>query len=391
MTSTASTAAGLFQPFSVRGLTIPNRIVMSPMNRNAAPDGVPGEDIAQYYRRRVDGGVGLVVTGGICVDHPTSTGVYADRPCAIPMLNDDASKAGWKRAVDLAHEGGGKIVAQLWHLGVMRTPGTGYFPEVASARPSGIFGPSDGHTHIPPEFIARLSVPGPALTDAQILEIIEAYARTAREAVALGFDGLAVHGADGYLPDAFMWEKTNQRTDRWGGNRRERTRFATELMHALRREAGDAMPIFYRFSQWKHHDALATLADTPEELEDIVGPLADAGVDVFDAQQHNFNRPTFAGSNLNLAGWAKKITGRPSMTVGAVGLNVGLYDPNEVADTPVAAVNDLGTLAARFERGEFDLVGVGRSLLNDPAWANKARLGEPFEPYDRSSMRGVAR
>lgn len=390
MTSTASTAAGLFQPLTVRGLTVANRIVMSPMNRNAAPGGVPGEDIAQYYRRRVDGEVGLVITGGIAVDHPAATGVYVDRPCAISELHGAESLAGWKRVVDLVHEGGGKIVAQLWHLGVMRTPGTGYFPDVPSARPSGIYGPTDRLTKVTRDYIEKLAVPGPSLTDAEILEIIAAYARSARNAIAVGFDGIAVHGADGYLPDAFLWEETNRRTDRWGGSRRKRTLFATELVRALRREAGDGLPIFFRFSQWKHHDALATLANTPAELEDIVGPLADAGVDVFDAQQYNFNKPVFPDSNLNLAGWAKKLTGRLTMTVGAVGLSVGHYDPDADDEEPVA-VNDLGTLTARFERGEFDLVGVGRSLLNDPAWAHKARLGEPFEPYDKSSMRGVAR
>src|SRR5581483_6256574 len=104
------------------------------------------------------------------------------------------------------------------------------------------------------------------LTDAEIVEIIAGYARSARNAVAAGFDGIAVHGADGYLPDAFFWGKTNLRTDRWGGNRRERTRFAAELVRALRRETGEALPIFFRFSQWKHHDARATLANSPAEL-----------------------------------------------------------------------------------------------------------------------------
>ena len=128
-------AEAFFQPLTIRGLTVANRIVMSPMNRNAAPGGVPGDDIAQYYRRRVDGEVGLVITGGIAVDHLAATGVYADRPCAITELHGTEALAGWRHVVDLAHAGGGKILAQLWHLGVMRTPGTGYHPDVPSARP----------------------------------------------------------------------------------------------------------------------------------------------------------------------------------------------------------------------------------------------------------------
>src|ERR1700722_17619995 len=187
-------ADSLFQPLSIRGLTVKNRVAMSPMNRNAAAGGVVGENIEKFYRRRVDGEVGLIFTGGIAVDHPAATGVYVDRPCAIPELITEEQIAGWKRVVDLVHEGGGKIVAQLWHLGVMRTPGTGFHPEVPSARPSGIYGPVGRHTHVEPAFIERLAVPGPELTDAEIFEIIEAYARTARRGAAPRFDGLGVNG-----------------------------------------------------------------------------------------------------------------------------------------------------------------------------------------------------
>jgi len=378
-----------FQPLTIRGLTVANRIAMSPVNRNASPGGVPGDDMAQFYRRRVDGETGLIMTGGIAVDHPAASGVYVDRPCAVSELQGEAALAGWRHVVDLVHAGGGKIVAQLWHLGVMRAPGTGYHPEAPSSRPSGIYGPTDRHTHVTPEFVVRLAVPGPALTDAEILEIIEGYARSARNAIAVGFDGVEIHGAQGYLPDAFMWEETNRRTDRWGGDRRQRTRFAAELVRALRREAGEHVPIFYRFSQWKHHDAHAKAATTPAELEEILGPLADAGVDVFDGSELNFQRPAFAGSHLNLGGWAKKLTGRMSMTHGTVGLSAGHNDPDQPGETQTS--DNLDALYERFERGEFDLFACGRALLNDPAWARKLRLGEPFAPYDKTSLRGVAR
>src|ERR1700691_5307108 len=117
-------AASLFEPLSIRGLTVKNRVAMSPMNRNAAPAGVVGENIAKFYRRRVDGDVGLIFTGGIAVDHPAATGVYVDRPCQVPLLHTPEAQAGWRHVVDTVHGGGGKIIAQLWHLGVMRLPGT---------------------------------------------------------------------------------------------------------------------------------------------------------------------------------------------------------------------------------------------------------------------------
>lgn len=375
----------LFEPLRIRGLTVANRFVMSPANRNAAPAGVPGEDIAQFYRRRVDGEVGLIVTGGIGIDHPAALGVATDRVCAIPELHGPAL-AGWRRVVELVHEGAGKIVAQLWHQGVMRSDGTGYHPEAASSRPSGIWGPAGRRTHIEPAYLARFAVPTRPLTDTEILEIIAAYARSARNAVDLGFDGIAIHGGNGYLPDAFLWEGTNHRTDRWGGNRRERTRFAVEVVRAVRREIGEALPIFFRFSQWKHQDLDGKLAGTPAELEEVLGPIADAGVDVFDACQFRFDTPTFAGSDRNLAGWAKQLTGRITITVGSVGLSCGFYDPDAVGP---AAATDIDALRRRFERGEFDLAGLTRSLLNDATWTRKARLGLPFERYDEGSLRAM--
>jgi 2,4-dienoyl-CoA reductase-like NADH-dependent reductase (Old Yellow Enzyme family) len=378
--------APLFEPLRIRGMTVANRFVMSPANRNTAPGGVPGEDIAQFYRRRVDGEVGLVITGGIGIDHPAALGVATDRPCGVPELHG-AALAGWQRVVELVHDGGGKIVPQLWHQGVMRAEGTGYHPEAPSSRPSGIWGPPRRRHHVDPAYAARFAEPTRALTDGEILEIIAAYARSARNAAALGFDGIAIHGGNGYLPDAFLWDGTNQRTDRWGGNRRERTRFAVEVVRAVRREAGETLPIFFRFSQWKHQDLDATLADTPDQLEEVLGPIADAGIDVFDASQFSFDDPAFAGSERNLAGWAKHLTGRAAMTAGGVGIAPGFHDPNGIG--PDRAVENLDALLRRFERSEFDLVAVGRSILNDAAWTRKARLGVPFESYDDRSLRAM--
>ena len=380
-----SARAALFAPLHIRGLKLANRFVMSPMNRDATPGGIPGDEIAQYFRRRVDGETGLIITGGVGVDHPAATGVQNDRPCNIPELHGPAL-AGWQHVVDVVHAAGGTIVPQLWHQGPIRLPGTGYHPEADSSRPSGVWGPSHGRAKVDPKFIPRFNEPAPALTDAEIVDIIEGYARSARNAAGLGFDGIAIHGANGNLPDAFLWDQTNRRTDRWGGNRRERSRFAAEVVRAIRKAIGEELPIFFRFSQWKVQDFNGRLASTPVELEEILGPIADAGVDVFEASQFDFDEPEFEGSDLNLAGWAKKLTGCLTLTVGAVGLSCGLYD-REGNSGKAAALDNLDPLARRFMRGEFDLVGVGRSLLSDPAWTRKARLGVPFEPYDAASVR----
>jgi 2,4-dienoyl-CoA reductase-like NADH-dependent reductase (Old Yellow Enzyme family) len=379
--------AALFEPLSVRKLRVGNRFVMSPMNRNAAPNGVPSDEFAQYFRRRVDGGVGLITAGGIGVDHPASCGGAHGRACAVPLLHGDEPLAAWQRLVDLVHAGGGKIAAQLWHMGVMYLPGTGYHAAAEAARPSGTWGPTDRRSMLDPEHVAHLAVPGKPLTDGEIVEIIAGYGRSARNAAALGFDAVTVHGGNGYLPDSFMWSETNQRTDRWGGQLRERTRFAAEIVRTLRREVGEDVPIFWRFTQWKHHDRDARLAHSPAELEELLGPLADAGVDVFDGAQFKFDTPEFAGSDLNLAGWAKKVTGKLSMTIGAVGLSNAHFDPE--APGPQAASDNIDALLTRFERGEFDLVALGRSLLNDAQFVNRVRTGEALKPWDPGATRSM--
>ncbi len=147
------------------------------------------------------------------------------------------------------------------------------------------------------------------------------------------------------------------------------------------------MPIVFRFSQWKQQDFKAKLARTPQELEQVLGPIADAGVDVFDGSIRYFARAEFEGSPLNLAGWAKKVTGKLAMTVGGIGLNKGMFDSNK--EGRAEASDNIPLLMERFNRGEFDLVGVGRSLLQDPQWTRKLRLGEPFIPFDQRSVESL--
>lgn len=379
----------LFAPFAIRDLSVKNRFAMSAMQRVPAPHGTPGEDMAQFYRRRVEGEFGLIFTGGICIDHPASTGIYADRPCEIPLLDTPPARAGWKRVTEVVHENGGKIVAQLLHVGVLRVEGTGYHPEAKSSRPSGIFGPIDRPSLVAPEFAERLAPPTEPLTDAEIVDIIASYGRAAHDAMEAGFDGVEIHGAQGYLPDAFMWDVTNKRTDRWGGNRRERSRFAAEVVREVRAQTGADKPMFYRFSQWKHHDLDAMLAANASELEEVVTPLAEAGVDVFDVGHFYIDRPMFAGSDLNLAGWCKKLTGCAAIAFGAVGLTVGQHDPTD--EGPPETIDNLTAVNARLERGEFDLVALGRASLVDPAFPRKIRLGESLEPFSKDAMRGAPR
>jgi 2,4-dienoyl-CoA reductase-like NADH-dependent reductase (Old Yellow Enzyme family) len=350
----------LFTPARIGTLQLPNRIVMAPMTRSQSPDGVPGPDVAAYYRRRAEHGVGLIMTEGTGIDHP------AARPSSrVPQFHGETALAGWQRVAEEVHSAGGRIMPQLWHVGMARKPE----PGVAPVGPSGI--------------TVTGEQTGQPLTEAEIAALIDAYARAAADARRLGFDGIELHGAHGYLIDQFFWAGTNRRSDRYGGSLVARTRFAAEIVAACRRATGPDFPIVLRFSQWKIPVYDARLAETPEELEQFLAPLVDAGADAFHCSTRRFWEPEFDGSSLNLAGWTKRLSGRPVITVGSVGLNndfiAGLFSKES------AAPSGLDRLVGMIERDEVDFVAVGRALLVDPAWAEKIRESRtdevlPFTP-----------
>lgn len=250
----------------------------------------------------------------------------------------------------------------------------------SALRPSGIWGPDDGVISLRPDARAAALRPSGAMSEEDIADAISGYAVSARNAVDAGFDGIAIHGAHGYLIDSFLWAFTNRRTDRWGGGHRERAEFGAAVVKAVRSAIGESRPIALRLSQFKMQDYRARLAETPDELAELLEPLAAAGVDLFDCSQRYFDTPLFEGSELNLAGWAKKLTGKAAMTVGGVGLGKGTGSASHI-DGSQAAVDNLTRLAERMDRGEFDLVAVGRAVLNDPQWFARAYNGEDFLPF----------
>lgn len=368
----------LFSPLKIRSLEVANRIVMSPMTREHSPGGVPTADVAAYYAGRAAGGTGLIVTEGVAVDHPGAV----DSP-AVPRLHGDAALAGWRHVVDEVHAVGGRIVPQLWHVGPLWGAMADVDPAVVPMRPSGLWG-TPGRTVYPQDYIDRSMTPTAAMTEEDIDEVIDAYARSARNAVEVGFDGIAIHAGHGYLLDSFLWTETNQRDDAWGGDLQRRTRFPVAVVRAIRDAIGEDLPIFYRFSQHKQQDYQARIADTPEELGKILRALEEAGVDVFDASCRQFDQPAFEGSPLTLAGWAKELTGAMSMAVGSVGLSKSLRDEGVASPAPLDNVHAL------LERGEFDLVAFGRLHLADPTLATTLRAGE-VPTFDRELHQGRLR
>jgi 2,4-dienoyl-CoA reductase-like NADH-dependent reductase (Old Yellow Enzyme family) len=165
-----------------------------------------------------------------------------------------------------------------------------------------------------------MNVPGKVnrhvMSAADIDDVIGAFAKGAADSKAVGFDAVEIHGAHGYLLDQFFWEGTNQRDDAYGGSMANRGNFVAEIVAACRAEVGPDFPIILRWSQWKQQDYTARLATTESAMADFLEPLVDAGVDIFHCSQRRFWEPEFEGSDLNLAGWVKKLTGKPTITGG---------------------------------------------------------------------------
>lgn len=240
MTETKPTVHELFEPCEVAGLQLRNRFAMAPMTRSFSPNGVPGPDVAAYYARRARGGVALIITEGTYVPHPA-----AGPDPAVPRMFGQRSLQGWRRVVEEVHAGGGAILAQLWHTGATRGDSPQLNPDVVTVSPSGIW--TDGRKA------------GRALrSGADLEEIRTAFVEAARNAQQVGFDGVELHGAHGYLLDEFLWWGSNLRTDEYGGSRAARARFPAEIVAAIRAAVGPGFAIAFRFSQWKDHDYTAS-------------------------------------------------------------------------------------------------------------------------------------
>jgi len=354
-------ADSLFRPFTHKSLTLKNRIVMAPMTRSFSPEGVPTPEVAAYYRRRAEGDVGLILSEGTVVARPS-----AKNDPNVPDFHGERALAGWKRVIDEVHAAGGKMGPQLWHVGSARNPMTTWVAPSPVDAPSGLSSPGKRFTE--------------PMTDEAIADTIAAFGKAAADAKRLGFDVVEIHGAHGYLIDQFFWSGTNTRTDAFGGaTLAERSRFAAEVVKSIRAAVGKDMVIILRLSQWKQQDFSVKLAQTPDEMTAWLTPLVEAGTDILHCSQRRFWEPEFEGSELNFAGWAKKLTGKPTITVGSVGLS-GEFTAAFRGESSKPA--SLDNLLRRLEREEFDLVAVGRALLSDAQWALKVREDRHGELQD---------
>ena len=317
------------------------------MTRSKSPGGIPADDVAAYYERRAEGEVGLILSEGTVIDRPASS-----NDPNIPRFHGSEALKGWRNVIDLVHEKGGQMAPQIWHMGYIEP------------KP-----PYEGPNN---------------MSERDITDTIAAYASAAASAKKLGFDAVELHGAHGYLIDQFFFSTMNTRSDQYGGKTiADRNRFAVEVLKAVRAAVGPDFAVIIRLSQWKQQDYSARIATTPQEMETWLTPLKDAGADIFHCSQRRFWEPEFEGSDLNFAGWAKKITGQPTISVGSVGLSSDFFGAFQGEGS---AESSLDELVRRMDRNDFDLIAVGRAILQDAKWLQKVRAGQPTEGFTKGAL-----
>jgi 2,4-dienoyl-CoA reductase-like NADH-dependent reductase (Old Yellow Enzyme family) len=351
----------VFSPGKIGSLMLANRSMVAPLTRTSATvDGKVLPEMVEYYAEFARGGWGLVIAEATYIDLAYSQG-YNNQP----GMAYGVQQQSWKPVVEAAHKAGMPIFLQIYHGGAINQ-GNHWKVDSISASPIQPLG----------EQIDRYGGSGPfqkprEITRAEMKEVVASYGNAARLAVEIGFDGVEVHGANGYLPDQFLTVYTNQRTDEYGGPLHNRLRFHLEVMQAVRDAVKDK-PVGVRISQTKVNDLTYSWPGGIKDAEYIFPALAKTGIDFIHVSAHLGAVPVF-NQPLSLAGLAKKLTG-----ITIIG-NGKLHDP-KLADELIA-------------KGEADFFSVGKGALADPAWARKVAAGQapiPFDPGMTSPLATIA-
>ena len=340
--------AALFDPLQLGAITLPNRFVMAPLTRaRSNRDGVPNDLMALYYAQRAS--AGLIVS--------EATGISREGlgwPNA-PGLWNDAQVQGWKRVTEAVHRNGGRIVAQLWHMGRLVHPKVSGMEPVSS---SATTAPDYAHTYEGkmPYVEAR------SATDSDIERIIGDYVRAARNAIAAGFDGVQIHGANGYLVDQFLRDGANFRTDGYGGSIDHRLRFMMEVLEAVGHAIGiDRVGI--RFSPNVYAQGVE---DTypPQLFEAVARRLEQLKVPWIELREPR--RPTAAGAI-------------PTEPVSPV--MRPLYSGKIVINSDY----DWTDARERVGAGHADAVSIGRLFIANPDLVKRIALGAPLNQGDAAT------
>lgn len=352
--------AGLFDPIRVGNMALPNRIVMAPLTRNRAPGAIPTALMATYYTQRAT--AGLLITEATAIS-PQAQG-YAD----VPGLWSDEQVAAWKKVTDSVHAAGGRIVTQLWHVGrvshVDLQPGgqKPVAPSAITAKTKTVL-IKDGQ----PGF-ADTSEPR-ALEASELPGIVDDYRRAARNAIAAGFDGVEIHGANGYLLDQFLKTGANLRTDSYGGSIENRARLMLEVVRAIVQEIGGERTGLRISPVTPANDIVD--ADPQPLFDYLVGQLAPLGLSYLHVIEGSTGGPRdLPDRPFDYA--SLKAVYRAAGGQAAWMLNNG-YD---------------GALAAQALDQGADLVAFGKAYIANPDLVRRLREGAELNKPDRATFYG---
>lgn len=342
----------LFNIVTLGKTTLKNRIGLAPMTRiSATADGLVTDDMLSYYSSFARGGFGLVITEGNFIDGQYSK-TYVDQP---GMISEQHVQA-WKKVVDAVHQEGAKIIMQLQHSG---------FLSQANSQNKGTLGPSA----IQPkgEQLEMYLGDGPFLTPKEatmedLKDVIHSFAKTALRAKEAGFDGVEIHGANGYLLDGFLTDYANQRKDEYGGSTENRVRLSVEVAGAIREAVGQDFIVGIRISQAKVNDYAHKWAGKEQDAKVIFGKLGQAGLDYIHVTEYQAWEPAFDSNGPSLAALAKQYGGIPVIA------NGHLEDPEKAKDM--------------IKNGEADVVTLGKGALANHDWANKVKNNELIDAFD---------
>ena len=349
-------------PHRLGGLDLSNRLAVAPMTRvSARVNGVPTAQMADYYAGYARGGFGLVITEGTYTDAAYAQG-YLFQPGIVTV----AHREGWKPIVDAVHAEGAKIVLQLMHAGALSqgNPHRDHTAGPSPVQPKG-------------EMLRDYRGSGPwpvpkEMTQEDIAEVIEGFAASAVAAKEAGFDGVEVHGANGYLLDQFLTTYTNLRTDQYGGPVENRIRLTAEVIRKIRDAVGPDYLVGVRLSQTKVNDVEYRWPGGARDAEVIYRTVAEAGVSYLHiaSEGRDWIHTATLDNGSTLTALAREVTGLPVIA------NGGMHKPEQAAQV--------------LANGHADVLSLGRGALANPDFPKRLAAGAPLEEFDYEMLHPLA-
>ncbi|WP_277962539.1 NADH:flavin oxidoreductase [Pseudomonas sp. RIT-To-2] len=350
----------ILTPYDMAGRALKNRLAVAPMTRvSATAAGHATQEMARYYERFAQGGFGLVITEGIYTDQKHSQGYPFQ-----PGITDDVQARAWRMVTDRIHAHRGVVFAQIMHAGALSQ--SNRFVDV-SAGPSALRPKGEQMKF----YYGAGQYPVPrAMTEEDIADAIEGFAQAASLAIkSAHFDGIEIHGANGYLLDQFLTDYTNQRNDRWGGSVQARMSLTLEVVKAVRQAVG-MVPMGVRISQGKVNDFEHKWAEGEQAAEVIFGSLSDAGVDFIHVTEFEAWKPAFSAGQNSLVSLSRRYAPKAALIA-----NGGLHTAEHASSV--------------MEEGA-DIIAIGKAALANPDFPRRLASKEALDEFDASILGPIA-